>query len=136
MSIDTANFDLVLPSSPENVAKVEPLIEKVKDEFGLSDEIFGNMMVAITEAVNNAIIHGNSCDPSKSVEVNVSKEDHTVNFTIKDQGSGFDHNNLPDPTAPENLEKLSGRGVFLMTQLSDMVIFSDSGSTVEVQFKI
>jgi serine/threonine-protein kinase RsbW len=136
MITDTAEFNITLSSSPENVATVEPLVEKVKEEFGLSDEVFGNMMVAVTEGVNNAIIHGNQCDPAKKVTISVSRTDAYITFTIRDEGPGFEYSNLPDPTAPENLEKLSGRGVFLMNQLSDMVIFNDNGSTVELQFKV
>lgn len=132
----TTQFDLLLPSAPENVARIESLVEQVKVSVGFTEESFGNILVALTEAVNNAIIHGNKCDPSKNVEVNVTRSNHTLSFTVKDQGVGYDYRNLPDPTAPENLEKLTGRGVFLMNQLSDMVIFSDNGSRVELQFKI
>ena len=57
-------------------------------------------------------------------------------LAIKDEGEGFDFNNLPDPTAPENLEKPTGRGVFLMKNLSDLVVFSDNGSVVEIHFKL
>ena len=57
-------------------------------------------------------------------------------FIVKDQGPGFDFNTLPDPTAPENLEKMSGRGIFIIKQLSDMVIFSDDGRTMEIHFKL
>lgn len=136
MGIDTAEFDITLSSAPENIAAIEPLVEKVKEEFGISDEIFGNMMVAVTEAVNNAIIHGNKCDPNKKVTITVSRSDHAVHFVIKDEGNGFDYSNLPDPTAPENIEKISGRGVFLMNQLSDVVIFGNNGSVIELQFRI
>jgi len=129
-------YNLTLPSMAINISKVEPFIERVREDLNISDDIYGNMLVAITEAVNNAILHGNSENPDKMVEISAKKTgNNQICFTIKDEGSGFDYNNLPDPTSPENLEKPTGRGVFLMTHLSDMVVFADNGSTVEVFFK-
>ena len=84
------------------------------------------------------MLHGNDADETKQVEMSYELDDRGKNlsFIIKDEGPGFDYTKLPDPTAPENLEKTSGRGVFLMMQLADMVVFSDKGATVEMQFKI
>jgi anti-sigma regulatory factor (Ser/Thr protein kinase) len=131
------NYQLEIRSSLENINQVEQLLDTVREELNIRDDIYGNMMVAITEAVNNAIIHGNASDPEKKVKVSVAKEnDHVIIFYVKDEGKGFEFNNLPDPTAPENLEKPTGRGVFLMTNLSDLVVFSDNGSLVEIQFKL
>jgi anti-sigma regulatory factor (Ser/Thr protein kinase) len=131
------NYQLEISSSLENINQVEQLLDTVREELNVRDDIYGNMMVAITEAVNNAIIHGNASDPKKKVRISVAKEnDHVIIFYVKDEGKGFEFNNLPDPTAPENLEKPTGRGVFLMTNLSDLVVFSDNGSLVEIQFKL
>jgi anti-sigma regulatory factor (Ser/Thr protein kinase) len=131
------NYQLEIDSILENVNLVEQLLDTVREELNVSDDIYGNMMVAVTEAVNNAIIHGNQSVPIKKVKISVAKEnDHIIIFYVKDEGSGFDFNNLPDPTAPENLEKPTGRGVFLMTNLSDLVVFSNNGSLVEIQFKL
>jgi serine/threonine-protein kinase RsbW len=129
-------YQLEIISRPENIIKVESFVEEIRKEVYISDDVYGNMLVAVTEAVNNAIMHGNSADRSKSVSIAVERNNNTLSYIIKDQGSGFDHNNLPDPTSPENIEKLSGRGVFLMKQLADLVIFSDRGSTVEIHFKV
>ena len=84
------------------------------------------------------MLHGNDADENKTVEISWSLDERgkTLSFIIKDQGPGFDYNNLPDPTAPENLERTSGRGVFLMLQLAVMVVFSDKGATVEMQFRL
>ena len=136
MVTELEQYKLQLTSSLEEVSKVESLIEKLKSDIDFSDEIYGNLIVALTKAVNNAIVHGNKQDESKNVEISVAKDDHKLIFYVKDEGEGFDFNNLPDPTAPENLEKPTGRGVFLMKNLSDMVIFSDNGSLVEIQFKL
>ena len=128
--------NLQIPSVPGNIVQVESFVEEIKDEYNVSNEIFGNMLVALTEAVNNAIVHGNNHDESKVVAVDFEKDNNKITFKVKDMGSGFDYNNIPDPTSPENIEKTTGRGVFLMKNLSDLVVFSDNGSTVEIQFKL
>lgn len=129
---------LTITSDPHNIALVEAYIEDIRAKFNIADEAYGNILISLTEAANNAIIHGNDSDPSKMVTITsqLDPKGKSVTFTITDQGSGFDHNNLPDPTAPENIEQPCGRGVFLMMQLADMVVFSNHGSTVEMQFRI
>lgn len=129
---------LKFPSKPENITLVERLIDDLRSEFNIGDDTYGNILISLTEAANNAILHGNKADESKTVEISyeIDGRGKNLTFVIKDQGPGFDYNNLPDPTAPENLEKTSGRGVFLMMQLADMVVFSDNGATVEMQFRI
>lgn len=136
MITNLKRHELTLHSNPANIVEVEPFVEAVRQELEIPDELFGNILVALTEGVNNAINHGNSADDSKMVHVKAAVEGKTLSFTINDEGPGFDYNNLPDPTSPENIEKPTGRGVFLMKQLSDMVIFDDTGSTVEIQFKL
>ncbi|NNC94349.1 MAG: ATP-binding protein [Chitinophagales bacterium] len=129
---------LTLASTAESISQIEPFVDEVREKFEISDDIFGNILVSLSEAVNNAIFHGNDEDASKQVTIICKKdtEKEIISFKVIDEGPGFDYNNLPDPTSPENLENLSGRGVFLMKQLADMVIFSDNGSTVEIQFKV
>lgn len=114
--------------------KVEELIDLVCSEALSDQDVYGNVLIAITEAVNNAIIHGNRHDANKTIVLKVLTNDTEVTFSIKDQGTGFDFENLPDPTAPENLEKENGRGIFLMKSLSDSVEFSEGGSEVSVSF--
>lgn len=125
-----------IASSPENIAELETFIDQLRDTEDIGDEVYGNIIISLTEAVNNAIIHGNGSDPSKNVTLAFKKDGNKLCFTVTDEGPGFDYANLPDPTDPENLEKLTGRGVFLMNQLSDMLIFSNGGNTVEMQFKV
>ena len=125
-------------SRPENISIVEKFIDDLRGEVNIGDDVYGNILISLTEAANNAILHGNRANEKKNVEISYELDSRGKNlsFIIKDEGPGFEYNNLPDPTAPENLEKTSGRGVFLMMQLADMVVFSDKGSTVEMQFKI
>jgi serine/threonine-protein kinase RsbW len=124
------------PSLDENIRIVESFIDNAKEKFNLDDDIYGNIMVAVTESVNNAIRHGNKNDKKKNVYLSLSLNEDLIRFIIKDEGTGFDYHNLPDPTAPENIDKPSGRGIFLMKHLSDEVNFKQEGSEVELCFYI
>ena len=127
---------LRLSSRPENILLVERLIEDVCDVFSIGEEKFGNILISVTEAVNNAIHHGNKSNPDKNFDVAFKTTPKDITFIIKDEGAGFDYNNLPDPTAPENLEKDSGRGVFLMKSLSDKIEFNEGGRTIALSFSV
>lgn len=132
MTMDT--IKIVIPSITENIRIIESFIDNAKERFNLDDDIYGNIMIAVTESVNNAIMHGNKNDRTKSVTLSLSLNDNIINFKIMDEGRGFDFQNLPDPTSPENIDKPSGRGVFLMKHLSDEVNFRNNGSMVELSF--
>lgn len=121
-------------SKPENIAVVERLIDQLSEEHSIIPEHYGNVLIAMTEGVNNAIVHGNKLDPEKSVIVSCAIDHKNLVFRISDEGPGFDYDNLPDPTAPENIEKPHGRGVFLMRHLADECAFEDDGRIVELTF--
>jgi serine/threonine-protein kinase RsbW len=125
-----------IPSLSENIRMIESFIDNAKERFHLDDDIYGNIMIAVTEAVNNAIKHGNNNNSKMNVSLALSLEDSLIKFKVEDEGSGFDYQHLPDPTAPENLEKPGGRGIFLMKHLSDEVVFLDGGRVVELRFYI
>lgn len=127
-------IQIQIPSIQENIRIVESFIDNAKDKYDLDDDIYGNIMIAVTESVNNAIIHGNKESKTKSVNLKLKFEESTIKFVISDEGVGFDYKNLPDPTSPENLDKPGGRGIFLMKNLCDEVSFSDNGQTVELTF--
>lgn len=126
--------ELRFDSKPENIAVVERLIDKISADHGIVAEQYGNVLIAMTEGVNNAIVHGNKLDETKSVSVSCAIDEKTLVFRITDEGPGFDYDNLPDPTAPENIEKPHGRGVFLMRHLADECAFEDEGRIVELTF--
>lgn len=128
--------NLEITSDIQNLRLIEKLIDELQLELDLSDESYGNVLLATVEATNNAIIHGNKSDPNKLVVVKIEKEQNELVVNIKDQGPGFDHKKVPDPTAPENIEKINGRGIFLMERLSDEISFSDEGRNVELKFKV
>jgi len=119
-----------------NLPEVEGFIEEVVEEYSVDSEVYGNMLISVTEAVTNAITHGNKQDKTKDVDLVLDSNRNKLSFVVEDQGPGFQYDELADPTEPENLLKLGGRGVFLMKNLSDLVVFSNEGSKVELQFKI
>ncbi|MCC9165375.1 ATP-binding protein [Pontibacter harenae] len=125
-----------IPSLIENIRVIESFIDNSKEEFEFEDDIYGNIMVAVTESVNNAIRHGNKFDKDKNVYLTLQVEENKLIFEVEDEGPGFDYENLPDPTAPENLESPGGRGIFLMHNLCDEVNFMDSGKKVQLVFNI
>ena len=130
------NQKIRITSKAENIILVERMIEDVCDLFNITEDYYGNILIAITEAVNNAIYHGNQANPNKSIDIFFKSFPDRVTFTVKDEGAGFNYNGLPDPTNPENIEKPNGRGVFLMRNLADRISFEDNGSTVILDFKV
>lgn len=128
------NIQIQIPSLPENIRIVESFIDNIKEKYRLDDDIYGNIMIAVTESVNNAILHGNKSDNKKNVLLKLALEKTLIRFTIQDEGSGFDYQNLADPTLPENLNKTGGRGIFLMKNLCDEVRFTNEGSVAELSF--
>lgn len=127
-------ISIEIPSLIENIRIVESFIDNAKDKYDLDDDLYGNIMIAVVESVNNAIIHGNGLAKEKSVELSMTLADTSVIFTIKDQGKGFNINTLPDPTSPENLTKTGVRGIFLMKHLADEVSFKNEGQQVDLTF--
>lgn len=127
-------IQIQIPSLSENIRIVESFIDNAKEKFHLDDDIYGNIVIAVTESVNNAIIHGNKNISNKNVSLRLHLNDNVLKFTIVDEGPGFDYHNLPDPTSPENLDKPGGRGIFLMKNLCDEVSFQDEGRAVELSF--
>jgi len=125
---------LSIPSNFDSIPKVESLIDEVCDKLQVNEDYYGNVLIAVTEAVNNAIIHGNKMNTDLNVDVHVGDKETDFCFKVKDFGEGFDYKNLPDPTAPENLEKENGRGIYLMRSLAEAVEFADSGRSVSIFF--
>ncbi len=131
------NKQLTLPSHPDIIHQVEGLIEEIRGELDFREDVYGNVMVAVTEAVNNAIHHGNQGDSSKQVRLKVEMENqYRLVIKVKDDGAGFDPDALADPTSPENIGNIGGRGVFLMRHLSDELSFLEDGTVVEMVFNI
>jgi len=129
-------YTLQLPSKEESITLLEELIENIADTYNVGEDTFANMMTCLNEALINAIKHGNKLVATKKVIVNADVDNKRIIWTVTDEGEGFDYVHLPDPTAPENLESLTGRGVYIMKHLADQCIFNTSGNEVELHFKI
>lgn len=138
--VPPTELKLQLHSKPENINLLEPFIKKVCEHYTLTDEQIGDITLVLTEAVNNSIHHGNECCPEKQVIVLSDLKQDIITFTIQDEGKGFDPSLLPDPTAPENIAKPNGRGVYLMREFANDVVVRQTdagyGCQVVVQFKI
>ena len=127
---------LKIISKIENLRKVEKLVDELSSDYNISADIYGNILIAALEAANNAILHGNKLDENKYVNISVKLDERKLRIKIDDEGAGFDYKNVPDPTAPENIENVNGRGIFLMEKLSDRIEFTRNGASVELEFNI
>ena len=128
--------ELNIASRVESLREVEKLVDEVSSKCKLSSEKYGNVMIATLEAANNAILHGNKLDERKDVNIIFDWTNSVLNLTVTDQGKGFDFKSVPDPTSPDNVEKVNGRGVFLMEKLSDEIDFIENGRIVKLKFKL
>ena len=127
---------LKLPSNLMSINVLDSFVQDVVHRYKISQEVHGNMLISLTEAVTNAITHGNHYDENKVVQINLQKKSDTIAIRVSDQGCGFDPESVPDPTCDENICKCGGRGVFLMQRLCDQIQYKDNGRTVEMHFKI
>lgn len=126
---------LKIESRIDNLRMVESIIDSVTSEIGIKQENYGKVLVSALEAVNNAIIHGNKSDPLKNVDIEITYDEKNLEIKVTDEGVGFKPESVPDPTEPENIESLNGRGIFLMSRLADDLEFSEKGNSVKLIFK-
>lgn len=126
---------LKIESKMANLRVIENAIDEITNVAGIKQDDYGKILVATLEAVNNAITHGNKAIPEKLVDVEIEFENGEMKITVTDEGQGFNPAEIPDPTKPENIEELSGRGVFLMTKLADSISFNEKGNSVTMNFK-
>jgi len=120
----TENFQMSIPSVLDEITKVEKMAEKAADKMKFSEEEKDSLAIAVTEAVNNAILHGNKQDKNKKVHIKFEFENRRLVVSIKDEGKGFNPDKVSDPLAPENLLKESGRGLFIVSSLMDDVQYN------------
>lgn len=123
-----------IQSHIHNICKVEYFLNNVFHELKFSRKIYCKLYLATIEAVNNAIIHGNSSDINKNVCITISNFVNKIIVEIKDQGNGFNYKIVSDPTQPSNISRESGRGIFIMKQYADKVKFNDLGNEVKLIF--
>jgi serine/threonine-protein kinase RsbW len=124
-----------IESTVESLRIVENTIDEMTTAIGISQDDYGKIMVSAMEAVNNAILHGNHSNPGKIVEIEISYKNNVLNIKVTDEGPGFKPEAVPDPTTPENIEALNGRGIYLMSHLADKIEYNTKGNSVIMTFK-
>lgn len=127
---------LNISSNVNNLRIIEGKVDEIMLTLGINKDEYGRILVATMEAVNNAIVHGNQYDNDKNVDITFQFERNDFIVKVKDQGIGFNPDCVPDPTSPENIENLRGRGVFLMKHLADDIGFNEKGNEVVMKFKL
>ncbi len=125
-----------LSSRLKSVSQVETFAKSLQKEFNIDEEVFPKILISVTEAVNNAIIHGNQIDENKEVVLQSYYKEDKLTICVADEGPGFEVTKVPDPCCKENIEKSGGRGVLIMRTLSDDIRFKNNGSCVEMTFNI
>ena len=129
--------ELRIPSRNESLTKVESFVDEICESYYITNSYYGNVLMAIIEAVRNAIVHGNKNDPDKQVTIIFKSVPKGLCFTIKDQGEGFDFRNIPSPIEAENgLHELVGNGIYLIRSLADHIAYNSKGNVVEIIFFI
>ncbi len=123
-----------IPSLIDNIKVVESFIDNAREKFEINDDVYGNIMISVTECVSNAILHGNKADKEKSVHLELQMDEGLLQFIVSDEGEGFDEDSIQDPTSPENLEKPGGRGIFLIKHLTDEFKLEGNGSKATLGF--
>ena len=128
---------LTLTSNLTNITIVERFVEEISEHYNLNNTYFGNILLTLTEAFKNAVIHGNQNDFNKKVTILFDAGQKGLSFIVSDEGNGFDFDSVPSPLDVEDdAEAEKGRGLFLIRSLSDDVKFTDNGRTVEMVFEI
>lgn len=133
MTVETT--ELSLPSSIETVATAAAAVADFVSRSGISDDAAFGIDMAVREAVTNAVVHGNTQDENKAVDITLKSSPDAVEIVVHDQGAGFNPAEVPDPTAEENILKTSGRGIFFMRSFMDEVhwlIRPEGGTTVRM----
>jgi serine/threonine-protein kinase RsbW len=128
----TNRVSYTLESTLESVNQVEQKATEVAAGAGLGEDEQYQVAMAVREAAVNAVLHGNAYDPGKRFVVAYETTGESLVITITDQGKGLDPESLPDPLAPENLMKGSGRGIFLIRAFMDEVTFRNTEPGTEI----
>ncbi|MEI7905715.1 MAG: ATP-binding protein [Bacteroidota bacterium] len=129
-------YKLSIPSSRKNINLVEEFFRTMNDKFQLPEEKLHALLVSVTEAVNNGVIHGNKNNESKYVTLSCSMKGKTLTVKVKDEGDGFAPDAVANPLKEENLLNTGGRGVFLMKAFMQSVKYNKKGNEVTMVMKL
>lgn len=128
--------DLVISSDLANIAKVRFFLDQIFVESGLDKGYFNRVLLGLSEAVNNSIVHGNKLNVDKLVHIHILVSDNNLSIQIIDEGNGFEISCINDPTCFENIKKERGRGIFLIRQMADDIRYYDGGRKVMIKYNL
>jgi serine/threonine-protein kinase RsbW len=128
--------ELVLKSTYEDLDKLEGFLNDLQTDLKFDDEFYARLMLTVSEAATNGVVHGNELDESKKVTLIAEHDGSNLVITTQDEGAGFDPDEVPDPLAAENILNTSGRGVFLMGEYADGVEYQDEGRRLILSFDL
>lgn len=129
-------FKKIIPSDPNLIPAIDEFIFDKINSLNLEEDTLSNLSLAVSEALSNAMVHGNKLDPKKDVIVSVKISKNKLTLSIKDEGEGFEPNSVPDPTMPENILRDSGRGIHIMRSFIDQVSYNFSSTGTELKLVI
>lgn len=135
-SMKTNNLNTSIPSSISHISLIEKFMDQIMEAFEIHESLRGKISLPIIEAVNNSVLHGNKQDPAKQVKLTVSHSKRKLTVTVEDEGEGFDFSRIPDPTTPGKPLQTSGRGLYLMSILTEELQFVNNGAKVIMTFAL
>jgi serine/threonine-protein kinase RsbW len=127
---------LTISSKLRNIDHVREFVREAFKESNLNMNSFNRIFLGISEAVNNAIMHGNKMNPEKNVFIKMNLQGNKMNVEVEDEGNGFNDLHLFDPTNRENIKREHGRGIYILSKIADELSFKDNGRKVFIQFTI
>lgn len=133
---DSTYKEIILDSTFEEVERLENYVNKLQDWIEFNDDDFARIMLTLSEAATNAILHGNKENPNKKVTIRSTVSNGKLVITVKDEGAGFDPDKIPDPLKEENLLNIGGRGVYLIEEYADNLQFEDNGTKLIMFFDL
>lgn len=129
-------FNLELQSSYEELELLEGLLNELQEALNFDNDFYARLMLSVSEAATNAIVHGNKLDSSKKVTIHAEANTHTLSFTITDEGNGFNPEDIPNPLEEDHLLIPSGRGIFLIKEYANGLEYQDDGRTIIITFNL
>lgn len=132
----SSSKEIILSSSFDEVERLEHYVNDLQRWAEFNDEDYARIMLTLSEAATNAIVHGNKENPEKKVIIRGFLNGNKLLISVKDEGDGFDPDSIPDPLKEENLMNIGGRGVYLIKEYADDLDFDENGTKLEMMFKL
>ena len=129
-------FKKIVPSDPDFIPAIDEFVLSKINCLNLDEDTLNDLSLSVSEAISNAMVHGNQLDPKKDVTVLIIISDAKLTLSIMDEGEGFDPDSVPDPTMPENIMRDSGRGIHIMRSFIDEILYNFSSEGTELKLII